>query len=325
MAASEVIQAAGSTYRNSQKQQEDGPTVYYDSFTWIVVSDTQLPRALDGNGTECAYCNRSQSEQKNREHVSSMNTIIREKGAKFVIINGDLTEYGHDDEFEEYKGIYSRVNAPIRPGLGNHDYANNVDDCELNNCATRMVEFIRRLESTDMKCRTHRVKTCVGSLMYSWRDNGLAFIQLHNYPTYQRNISAPLIVYYITPSLNQLKTLLDKLKISGNPSVVLNLHDPNEHWGEGDRELFENLINSYNVAVVFAGHFHTVHGRYGSYGDIPLFLSGSAIYNTYLVVEADHTNNKLTVNRYSSVAGNAKFLGSDVVPLHRVFSKATPN
>lgn len=60
-------------------------------------------------------------------------------------MNGDLTDYGHPDEYQAYAEQFGRpFTAGIRlyPGLGNHDYANNVDDCFLNHCADRMLTVI---------------------------------------------------------------------------------------------------------------------------------------------------------------------------------------
>ena len=70
-----------------------------------------------------------------------------------LIINGDLTAYGHQYQYKEYKagfGLSTIQGIPMFPGLGNHDYQNNIrkepyvinnalPGCNFNNCADRMV------------------------------------------------------------------------------------------------------------------------------------------------------------------------------------------
>ena len=44
-----------------------------------------------------------------------------------IIINGDLTEYFHAGQVETFSAYYEHLGLPIFPGLGNHDYHNNLD------------------------------------------------------------------------------------------------------------------------------------------------------------------------------------------------------
>ena len=60
-----------------------------------------------------------------------------------MIVNGDLTAFGRGHELEWYKEIYGKLIPRVYPGLGNHDYANNVDECAQNQCANRMVLYLR--------------------------------------------------------------------------------------------------------------------------------------------------------------------------------------
>ncbi len=96
---------------------------------------------------------------------------------KGLIINGDLTNYGHLDELDAYRNHWNARVQGIRiyPGLGNHDYANNVDDCTVNHCANRMMNFfknfIRQTLSRPMDLREEGNFLNVqytGSLAYSW-------------------------------------------------------------------------------------------------------------------------------------------------------------
>uniref|UniRef100_A0A183UTK4 Metallophos domain-containing protein n=1 Tax=Toxocara canis TaxID=6265 RepID=A0A183UTK4_TOXCA len=56
-----------------------------------------------------------------------------------LIINGDLTSYGHLHELESFQREWLHIPIRILPGLGNHDYENNVNDCVSNHCANRML------------------------------------------------------------------------------------------------------------------------------------------------------------------------------------------
>lgn len=50
---------------------------------------------------------------------------------EFVMINGDLTEYGHGDEYFEFtKEIKDSIKKPLFYGVGNHDIENNLGDCQ---------------------------------------------------------------------------------------------------------------------------------------------------------------------------------------------------
>ena len=48
-----------------------------------------------------------------------------------VIINGDLTAFWHNTQREDFLDIYANLDYIFYPGLGNHDYENNVSDCNF--------------------------------------------------------------------------------------------------------------------------------------------------------------------------------------------------
>src|SRR5262249_3913914 len=137
------------------------------------------------------------SERLNRDHARSMQAIAAQVGPsnlKGVIINGDLTEYGHDWQFAKYREVYDGLGLKTYPGLGNHDYKNNVNDCAENNCANRMVtymnDYVKGLKPASYDFRESNVhyefpslrKVYEGSLAYSWDIGNVHFVQLHNYP-----------------------------------------------------------------------------------------------------------------------------------------------
>ncbi len=44
-------------------------------------------------------------------------------------MNGDLTEYSRKETYDDYANIYKTLGIPFYEGLGNHDYADNVQNC----------------------------------------------------------------------------------------------------------------------------------------------------------------------------------------------------
>ena len=84
----------------------------------------------------------------------------------------------------------------VYPGLGNHDYQNNVNDCHENNCASRMTQFMieyyyqhPKLHKSGYpghfslkkyyKFPANRIDFR-GSMSYSWDIGDIHFVQLHN-------------------------------------------------------------------------------------------------------------------------------------------------
>jgi cytolysin (calcineurin-like family phosphatase) len=118
-----------------------------------------------------------------------------------VIVNGDLTEFGKQgSDVEDYIDIYDLgVSANVDAGLGNHDYANNVDDCFTNFCASAMVTYfadqVSSLNVIDFDYSVQQTPLVgipsvrydyVGSLAYSFEIGDIHFVQLNNCPTYTR-------------------------------------------------------------------------------------------------------------------------------------------
>ena len=113
------------------------------------------------------------------------------------IINGDLTAFGHDWQWEYIQFQYGLLDSPMFLGLGNHDYEINVNDCysrdTWDGCAIDSIENLlanvtrnglrNELDSLDLDWTVdgsdHR-----GSLAYSWEMGEFHFVQLHNHPGY---------------------------------------------------------------------------------------------------------------------------------------------
>ena len=133
-------------------------------------------------------------------------------------------------------------------------------------------------------------------------------MQLNNEPTYSVSFTA---YNWLTPKNYKLTDSLDWLESDLKDArekdqiIILNMHKP--RWDGSDQQLsrFSKMIKDYKVTAVFAGHFHWFSGQYRSasseFGDVPLFLSGAASQQTYLIASFSKERDKLMIYR---VTGN---------------------
>lgn len=231
-----------------------------------------------------------------------------------VMINGDVTAFGHGSERSYVKSVFEdKLGGLYDYGLGNHDYANNVDDCFLNNCAAGSVNDLKarywgKVTSMDLSVQGAVLGNTYysGSLAYSKDFGDVHMVQLNNEPTYTVKFSggnpiAP-IVYDITPSLDwlerDLKAARERSKI-----IILNMHKAYD-WVGSDEQIarFRAMIAKYQVTAVFAGHDHFTPGQYYSgtkydyFGQVPVFLSGAASQQTYLIATFSADRKRLNVS-----------------------------
>ncbi|MGE1128905.1 metallophosphoesterase [Bacillus wiedmannii] len=291
------------------------------SGAFVVTSDPQYPWTdkTDNGQTESESEKKRRSEEFIREQYNSINeytsqlTGITETTP--VLINGDLTAFGHPWQWDKMKSLLGILNSPIFPGLGNHDIENNLDDCFLNECARQSMNFyldhVSRLDTTrfDRKQATPSgtsITNYFGSFAYSMDVGPIHFIQLNNDPTQFFSISTNMGIekYTMENALSWLKLDLEDAKKYGQ-AIVINMHKP-DSWKYGDEEQrtkFKKLLKDYNVKAVFAGHYHKNSGYFPVnykefFGDVPVFLSGSASQKTYLTVE--YNNNEMKVYKISN-------------------------
>ncbi|MFN8354853.1 MAG: metallophosphoesterase [Spirosomataceae bacterium] len=322
------------------------------SFHMIIASDTQYPWAK--NMKQSREQTEKESLVSNNEFVKTMNDLTAQLGnVRGVIINGDLTNFGHAKELDVFKQIYSGLKAPMHVSLGNHDYANNVDDTYENAAANNMVEYmVEQLKAKNYPNSDYKVEngyngtivtTISGSLAYSWNEGNVHFVQLQYYPLYEREWSnyvsigaAKTKTVKITNSFKWLTNDFAQARNEGKAIIVL-FHDPLEHWADqyvkgvrtegatlsarpdanAKSAELANLFKTYNVSAVFGGHIHENHGLYTSDyrgSGVPLFYSGSADYNHYLLAKFD--NNKMIIDKVTSTGGVVKRENVGEFPLY---------
>lgn len=265
---------------------------------FVAASDPQLPRTIDDAGFESVNLAASRSRLATiMDDISSFRQSVG--GAVPILINGDLTDFGHGGERMATQELFRRLaptnGAPLFfPGLGNHDYGNNVNDCANNGCARDSVcdvlgwtyELKPRFWDYHFNEPEHN-----GSYGYAM-DVGpdATFVQLNDSPTYNVYFSTGIFHktrFDAVASLRWLEGVLRDARMR-NRYVFISMHRRNE-WPGGGSERFKRLIQDYGVQAVFAGHHHMQLGRAsatgGSFGTVPVFQSGALLNMTYLIVE----------------------------------------
>lgn len=240
----------------------------------------------------------------------------------FNIINGDLTAYGHPDEVQKtFVEFYPHdtIKVPTYIGLGNHDYQNNVEGCrgpmwsifttQKNWCANYMIKIMKDY----IAHRNHIYSYDSDSLSYSWDFLDLHFVQLQNYLGYtDSRINIEDGTSWLIEDLKEAKQL--------GKITIINQHIPY-------RYKLSELLSNYdidNVCVVFGGHLHSVIGYFTSitnkiYNNLPIYLSGSAQYNSILLVEYKKDEQLLTI--YSVQTNEAQLPKNKVAQLRCAMRK----
>jgi len=231
-----------------------------------------------------------------------------------VYVNGDITAYGHGSELSFMKRRFEEYfNNKVYLGLGNHDYQNNVGNCANNGCARDSILKYLKMTGSLIKSVNIDVKTTSGagvgtiyegSLAHSEWHNNLHVVQTNNSPVYTTSFESG-VKYFDKLKFNirsSLGFIDDKMAFASSWGKVniLVTHKPNswKNFSAADAEAFRAMMKKHKVAAVFAGHLHAGHGIYnnpGYFGDTPVFLSGSASYETYLIVESVPEQKKLRV------------------------------
>ncbi|MDU8631145.1 metallophosphoesterase [Pseudomonas syringae group sp. 243L2] len=303
----------------------------------IFASDPQYPWSKDKKNTEDSLgaLPHQQSQGVLLQSRSSVNEVSTEDlirnqysaiqkwragamggtGNNPVIINGDMTAFGHG---EERAFLYGTLDSILSTnwyfGLGNHDYKNNIDSCENNGCARDSMEDLagrmggNRMDySVNESGFIHTTKKYSGSFAY-FKDFGrVRYIQLNLDPSYTNWFYSSGV--WTTNEFDILSPVengwLENLLIQARDNrtfVIIGMHDAEEWTRTSDPRTqailtkFRKLLKEYDVSAIFAGHFHTAAGIYPSpYEGVPVFLSGSATEETFLIADIDESSRKISV------------------------------
>lgn len=290
----------------------------------IFTSDPQYPwtdnsdSGVDESASERDKRSRWLIETQYSDVVSFRKNFSRDPNHIPVMINGDMTAFGHRGERATTRSILdAQLGGIYDYGLGNHDYQNNINDCSFpeNNCAAGSVNDLKERYwgkvDMDLAARSEgRTKVFYGSLAYSKSVGDVHLVQLNNEPTYSVSFASgfPLsrINFEINNALDWLERDLQKARSQGK-IILLNMHKP-DRWQGNSKQIarFKTMVELYQVTAVFAGHFHNNPGKYTDwrtheyFGDIPVFLSGGASNQTYLIASFAADRKSFNVHQVSN-------------------------
>uniref|UniRef100_A0A0N5AF62 Metallophos domain-containing protein n=1 Tax=Syphacia muris TaxID=451379 RepID=A0A0N5AF62_9BILA len=216
------------------------------------------------------------AEKKFSKLMAKMALTLR-PNSSVLIINGDLTAFGHLQEFCKF---WLHFPIQLLPGLGNHDYENNIDDCFLNNCANRM-----------LKDNSSYVDSYNGSFSYTktvCTENGITcvhIIQLHNRLGYTTEFSGWDGDWTIRSNIQWFDDVIKSYRHSQQP-IFINLHQLDNTSLTTIVQViskhFKGLSTRPQIFVLFA-HLHSKHEiRLNCVGyKIPFIYVGSVPNNKY--------------------------------------------
>eukprot|EP00514_Thraustochytrium_sp_LLF1b_P011954 CAMPEP_0184549346 /NCGR_PEP_ID=MMETSP0199_2-20130426/9541_1 /TAXON_ID=1112570 /ORGANISM="Thraustochytrium sp., Strain LLF1b" /LENGTH=690 /DNA_ID=CAMNT_0026944063 /DNA_START=100 /DNA_END=2172 /DNA_ORIENTATION=+ len=293
-----------------------------DPFAMVIMNDPQLVWwEIAGCEKADKDCKRKAAEKEAASQIHAINKIstLRRDGAtlrepRSVVINGDLTSYFHTHEYSLFNKYYTKASNdpsnetlryPIMPGLGNHDYQNNVGGCTFltephygiqanYGCASKAVDLIRGAVSCNAipDFPAEKIESYdEDSAAYSWNEGKYHFVQLHNYPYY----TIPQIG--LKPSMNWFMQDISAATARGQP-IVVNVHQSHQfnvtEWEIEEQRLdsgaiqkiidhrkaeFEAALRASNVVAIFAGHYIRYESSLGYQGElagVPVFRGGHA-------------------------------------------------
>ncbi|WGS46889.1 metallophosphoesterase [Burkholderia sp. JSH-S8] len=274
-------------------------------FTLAITSDPQYPwrneHDIPSSGNEIADSNQSiplTYDSINRYH-SNKSPIAG------VVINGDVTAFGHGWQWDYMHRAFSKLSPPILMGLGNHDYENNLNDCAENNCIRNSLNALERYLPRDAKVDRKinyyyefptNYKEFKGSFAWSKTIGGVHFVFLNNEPTYSfqaggyNAADARRERFIIESAIPWLDVDLANARAQGKP-IVLVFHKPGEFADAAGRARFEGMVKKYKVSLIFWGHVHTLGtaAQGHRFGGAVAMFSGSASTQTYLISKFDPT------------------------------------
>lgn len=289
-------------------------------YSLVITSDPQYPwtpQMDNSNFTQSEIEKERISEKLISEQYHSINTYTDCMPNSSILINGDMTAFGHNWQWSRINKLVKFLKRPYYYGLGNHDIENNIDDCAANGCflgsMDYLVTFINRLKLPKSqldfsltKTSTTTTKSYLGSFAYAIDFGYIYSIQLNNFPTMKVKRNSPFSPHPGIDMFPNFKWIEDQLQYASNLGkiTIVNIHKPN-NWNKfahpsGPNQYFIDLLKKYDVTAVFCGHYHKECGNrtsqyYNYFNGIPVFLSGSASQSTYLIAEY----NKHTLDVYS--------------------------
>ncbi|MDW3193926.1 MAG: metallophosphoesterase [Cytophagales bacterium] len=191
----------------------------------VVGSDPQFPFPPKNLKNATDDRKRLHSVASMKASIGTINWLQRATRGrvKGLILNGDLTNSGSEEQMKVYETLYKDLKVPLYPGLGNHDFNKNDKNAirsiqylskkvikhrippyspDYHNLIKKVVtgkantiEFNNPAYSFDALIKDNNppgdkenpypaIKRLDGSLAYSWEVGDIHFVQLNNHPLY---------------------------------------------------------------------------------------------------------------------------------------------
>ncbi|WP_422443867.1 MULTISPECIES: metallophosphoesterase [unclassified Endozoicomonas] len=309
----------------------------HHDFYMAFMSDPQYPWSCQSSKENCD--DQDKAWQENMNYVQSLNALMDDLGKEQlagVVINGDLTAFGYDWQFDAYYRLYhNELKMNVYPGLGNHDISNNVDGCFLNNCASRMMLYLRdHVRTLNVRSFDYHStgtyfefpslkKKFSKSFAYSWDIGDIHFVQLNNYPTYTAqwdgwNFARTRRDYFDIQSAREwLANDLEQASSEGK-HIILNYHI------SGFTNEIRDILRRYKISAIFAGHlhsfvgqvdFHTLWDFYGPGEHLPVFLGGATVFQKYMLVRFEEDQFEVSIVK-SNQSASYELESEGVYPLY---------
>ncbi|PIC18489.1 hypothetical protein B9Z55_024362 [Caenorhabditis nigoni] len=246
-----------------------------------------------------------ESRYANRVQKESLAKFIDDQNVKpsALIINGDITQNGRQDELEEFHTNWLKnISIPVILGLGNHDYQDNLKTCK--NCTHFMLmwytAYLKKMYlNADLQKTRNKSETLVTGSM-SWKKkmcsaNGKTcahVVQLNNKLDYGLDFTFNSVRWNISSPRSYILNELNRLHVSeidGIGDIRFTEHD------------FSDLEQVPRIAV-FNAHWHESHNAtieciYGL--KVPFIFVGSVPRNRFSFLQMDQ--NKAIITGYEAI------------------------
>ncbi|WP_180260045.1 metallophosphoesterase family protein [Bacillus cereus] len=119
--------------------------------SFVIASDPQYPWTEKMDNGEEDPNKEARSQQLITEQFKSINGYTSSNPKRTpVIINGDMTAYGHGWQWVKMDELLGILNKPYYYGLGNHDIENNFNDTHDNEAVAYSLDFLRNHVKKDV-------------------------------------------------------------------------------------------------------------------------------------------------------------------------------
>lgn len=186
---------------------------------------------IDGNGDG----NDSDSGNSQSDFTNALE-YFKNKGVDFICIDGDITYYGYDADYQAYKSLISNYPIPVKAIRGNHEcYVNGSSNYDYTN--TKFQEYI-------------------GELYYEYIHDDDIYLFCGMYREDSSNPFSDKELTWLSNKLEEHKN--DRVFLfvhyyygeTGNANHIVSVHSPISD------QTFIDLITNYKNVIYFSGHTH---------------------------------------------------------------------